>query len=235
MSREPIFCWILILFSVLQVGCSEGLFWKTGKYVPWAQKKWAEEEKIADTLFARKRMMSEAAASVAGAPVETQQQVARKLATVLSEDSVLLLRLHAINLLGQLDCPAANTALANSIIDSNSDIRVASVKAFENMPPNVAVPQLAKVADSDRNIDVRLAATRALGNFTGRQTVTALAVPLNDSDPALQLRAVESLQKVTGENIGKDVGLWQQYVANFTPSNRSETRTAGSPNADSFR
>ena len=183
-------------------GCAEGILWKTGRYTPWAQKQWAEEEKIADTLFARKRLMTEATESVANAPVEQQQQVAQKLAEVVERDPVLLLRLHAINLLGELNCPAANSALAGAINDQESDIRVAAVNAFKNMPADVAVPQLQRVIGGDSNIDVRLAATRTLGSFTGEQAVSALSLALNDPDPALQLRAAESLQNATGESIG---------------------------------
>ena len=63
------------------------------------------------------------------------------------------------------------------------------------------------------NIDVRLAATRALGNFPVSQAASAIGLALNDPDPALQLRAAESLQAVTGEPFGRDIPAWQEYVA----------------------
>jgi len=43
---------------------------------PWIRKEWEAEEKIADSLFARKAQMNQAVAAVAGGTVESQQQVA---------------------------------------------------------------------------------------------------------------------------------------------------------------
>ena len=40
----------------------------------------------------------------------------------------------------------------------------------------------------------------------------ALAVALEDQDPALQRRAVLSLEKVTGRDLGPDVNAWRQLV-----------------------
>lgn len=211
---------ILILIAVIcYTGCAEGPLWKTGKYAPWAQKQWAEEEQIANTLFARKKAMKQSTESVIGAPVEQQQQVAEQLAEVLYRDPILLLRLEAIHLLGQLNCPAANEALSNASRDHNSDIRIAAINVFKSMPADRAVPQLQELIGGDSNVDVRLAATRALGDFAGESSVRALALALQDSDPALQLRAAESLQRVTGQSFGKDIVAWQGYVKNYLPDN----------------
>jgi hypothetical protein len=56
--------------------------------------------------------------------------------------------------------------------------------------------------------------------------VGALSLSLNDRNPALQVRATESLRKVTGEPLGRNVVAWQEYVKNVSPAN---TITAGSP------
>ena len=39
-----------------------------------------------------------------------------------------------------------------------------------------------------------------------------LGEALADADPAMQYRAVLSLKKVTGKDLGNDVDRWQQYV-----------------------
>jgi hypothetical protein len=51
---------------------------------------------------------------------------------------------------------------------------------------------------------------------------------LNDSDPALQLRATESLQAATGENLGSDIRAWQEYVRKSAAPDgtRDQTQTA---------
>ena len=203
--------------GVLLSGCADGPLWKTGKYAPWARNQWAAEEELADTLFSRKRTMSESVASVLNAPVEDQQRVAQTISEVVLRDPILLLRLHGINLLGKLNCPLAVQTLRDASNDNNPDIRIAAVKSWQAMPSETAIPQLQNIIGSDTNVDVRLAATRALGDFNGQQAISAASLALDDKDPALQLRAIESLQRITGESIGRDVSKWQQYVGNVAP------------------
>ena len=140
--------------------------------------------------------MSEAVASVIGAPVEDQQRVAQTISEVVLRDPVLLLRLHGVNLLGKLDCPLAIQTLQDASKDNIPDIRIAAVKSWQAMEPQTAIPQLQNIIGSDTNIDVRLAATRALSKFSGQQAVSAASLALEDDDPALQLSAVESLQRI---------------------------------------
>ena len=68
------------------------------------------------------------------------------------------------------------------------------------------------------NPDVRLAAAKALGETKSPEAVPALGEALSDADPAMQYRAVLSLQKVTGKDLGNDVGRWQQYVKGQQPT-----------------
>ena len=218
----------VIAISFCFVGCAEGPFWRAGKLTPWAQKQWAAEEQIADSLFARKRKMTESVDAAINGPLEDQQRVAQELAEVLYRDHVLLLRIHSVKLLGQLDCPAAVKALVDASHDHTSDIRIEAIKAWGNLPPNTAIPHLQKMIGSDTDIDVRLAATRTLGNFSGQNAVSAIALALEDRNPALQLRAAESLGRVTGEQFGRDISAWQQYVQNTIPD---QTRVGNLPDA----
>ena len=145
-----------IIFALIAVGlfsgCAEGPLWRMGKYTPWAQSHWAEEEKIADTLFTQKREMVAKVDAAVGAPVEQQQEVAYELSEIARRSPVLLLRLHAVNQLGRLKSPAAVDALANAAQDSNSDVRLAAIKAFEKLPANTAIPNLQRMVESDTNI-----------------------------------------------------------------------------------
>ena len=217
---------LLAAVLVSMCGCAEGPLWRAGKYSPWARNQWAAEEQIADTLFVQKRRMSEAVSSVAAAPVEDQQKVAQNLANVMHQSPVLLLRLHAVKLLGQLNCPAATQALVDASHDHNSDLRIQAINSWQAMPADKAIPHLQDMIGSDTEVDVRLAATRALSNFSGERAVSAIAMALEDPNPALQLRAVESLQVVTGEQIGRDVGAWQQYVKNVLPAQQPISSTS---------
>ena len=102
--------------------------------------------------------------------------------------------------------------------DPKSDVRIAAARSWSQLPAEVAVLQLQEMIGSDTNVDVRLAATKALAVFPGSQTVQALSVALSDPDPALQLRAAQTLGKVTGESLGSNVPAWKQYIANTLPN-----------------
>jgi hypothetical protein len=65
---------------------------------------------------------------------------------------------------------------------------------------------------SDGDLDVRIAAARELGKFEDRAAVQSLGAALDDPDPALQRRAVESLRRISGEDFGNSVPAWRQYV-----------------------
>lgn len=227
---------ILLLFALTALsGCAEGTFWKMGQYSPWAREQWSEEEKIADTLFKRKRELNARVEQVSGMAATSQEPVAKELLQVIQQDPVLLIRLHAVKLLGNLSCPSAYSGLEQASRDGTSDVRIAAIRSVESLSGEIAIPILQNILGSDTNIDVRLAATRALGNFPGERTIRVLTTALRDNDPALQVRATESLERVTGESLGPDVLAWQQYVDQYLQDS-AETNPASTPDAsDSLR
>ena len=220
-------------------GCSEGPLWRTGKYSPWVRDKWAQEEKIADTLFSRKNRMERVVANAINGPIDVQEEAALALSDIIFRDKVLLMRLHAVRLLGQLkNSPSAVETLTRASKDNNRDIRLAAIESWKTLGTDSAVPQLQEIIGSDTDIDVRLAATEALGYFPGRASVEALALSLNDRNPALQVRATESLRKATGEPLGRNVVAWQEYVQKVVPQGLpttaiAESKTISSPSSDS--
>jgi HEAT repeat protein len=209
---------------LLLQGCAEGPLWTAGKYVPWARNQWAEEEQIANTIFTRKKQMNELVSNAARGTIEQKEAAARSLSDTIQRDPVLLMRLHAVKLLGQLDCPASTDALYAASKDHNSEVRIAAVQSWSKFPGEIAIRQLQEMIGSDTDVDVRLAATRALGNYQGKQAVQALSLALADRDPALQLRATESLQRATGESLGRDVNAWKLYVQQSLPKSATENR-----------
>ena len=197
---------------------------------PWIRKEWEAEEKVADSLFARKAQMNQAVAEVAGGTVESQQQVASKLSEVVLRDPVLLLRLHAIQLMTSLNCPKTIETLNIAASDPSSDIRIAAVEAFQRIPGQDSIYQLQEIIANDNDDDVRLAAVRALGNLPGQSSVRALGVALNDRNPALQISATESLMQATGQpSIGRDVPAWQNYVQQVAPPIETSTPDTDGP------
>ncbi len=210
-------------------GCAEGRLWRTGQYVPWAQNKWIEEEKIADTLFVKKREMREQVEFAINGTQQDQQNAAKFLAEIVRRDSILLHRIYAVKLLGQLDCPASLKALQEATEDSNSEIRIAAIGSLEQLPADNSLPRLQEILMDDTNTDVRLAAARAIGEFSGEQAITAVAVALDDQDPALQRRVMQSLEKISGEPLGIDLVAWEKYVKATTSDSISPTLKSRSP------
>jgi hypothetical protein len=142
----------------------------------------------------------------------TRQQIAAELAQRLMSESDPLLRERIVMALTPLAAPAATDALRQAVQDKNHAVRLRAVRAWENRPAAEAVPVLAEVLASDTNTDVRLAATRALGQFKDPAAVRPLSVALEDSDPALQFRAVQSLKKITNRDLGADLTAWRRFA-----------------------
>jgi HEAT repeat protein len=141
-----------------------------------------------------------------------QQQISAELAQRLMSESDPLLRERIVTALAPLPTPAASEALRQAVKDRDSAVRRRAVEAWRNRPVAEAVPVLAEVLASDTDMDVRLAATRALGGFRDPAAVRPLSVALEDSDPALQYRAVQSLKKITDRDFGADLVAWRRFA-----------------------
>ena len=75
-----------------------------------------------------------------------------------------------------------------------------------------AVKLLVELLRTDVNVDVRLAAAKALGETRSPAAVAPLGDALADTDPAMQYQAVLAVQQATGKDFGDDVGRWQRYL-----------------------
>ena len=154
---------LVFTLSLLLPGCAEGPLWQAGKYVPWARNQWAEEEQVANTIFTRKKQMNELVTGAARGTIEQKEAAARSLADTIQRDPILLMRLHAVKLLGQINCPASTEALNSASKDHNSDVRIAAVQSWAKFPGEVAIRQLQEIIGSDTDIDVRLGGNAGAG------------------------------------------------------------------------
>ena len=83
---------------------------------------------------------------------------------------------------------------------------------------------------NDQDIDVRIHAVSALGDFTDQRVARILSTVLADPDPAIQMQAAEALGSVTGQNFGSDIQAWQKYIVNTFGQDHAETAELQSPN-----
>jgi HEAT repeats/PBS lyase HEAT-like repeat len=193
-------------------GCAEGPLWRTGRIFPRVVQRWEQEEQIANSVFERKEQMASLVTEAQGNAGAGLDRAARELSQIALSDPILINRMEAIRQLGNLDCPAAWDALRRAINDPDPQVRLVVVRSWTRMSASQAVPALSAAFAADADVDVRLAAVRALGSFPGEASVRALAPALRNADPAIQLRATEALAQATGESFGPDVQAWSHYV-----------------------
>ncbi|MGC3971526.1 MAG: HEAT repeat domain-containing protein [Pirellulales bacterium] len=123
-----------------------------------------------------------------------------------------LIRLETLRVVARCGSPVAGETLREALNDSDRDVRVAACQAWGIHGGAQAVPQLSEALRKDPSVDVRLAAGKALGQIGGQESVQALSVALDDQDPALQYRAIQSLREVTGKDFGDNVAAWRDYT-----------------------
>jgi HEAT repeat protein len=165
------------------------------------------------------RKLSEKAGS---SSAEEKQRVSQQLAAAIRTEKDPLIRIEIIRTLGRYPSPAADLILKAALSDGDTHVRVTACEAWGRRADAAAVKLLAEALRSDVDSDVRLAAAKALGESKNKDAVAPLGDALNDTDPAMQYRAVLSLQQATGKDLGGDVVRWQKYVkgemAEPTPS-----------------
>lgn len=222
---------LLITSVVLFSGCAEGMFWKSGYLSPWVRQRWSDEEQIAATLFTKRAQMREIVEKARESGTAQQDEASQFLADVVTNDPVLLLRIEATKLLGALDTDTARKSVQLAARDRDVEVRLAAVRSLEKLGGDSSGQTLAEMARNDVDIDVRIGATAALGRFNGPFVTQTLKEAINDPDPAMQLRAAESLAAVTGQDFGNDIQAWQAYLQRTTPD-QADSSTQVAEEAD---
>jgi len=188
-----------------------GSFWQ----MPWNEKPDTMPGVVAPhERIARLQALAEEGAT---AQPQRQEQVSKELAGVIREEADPVIRREIVRALAAYPTTAAAGVLKAAMKDSDAEVRMAACDAWAERGGPEAVTILSEALASDTNVDVRLAAARALGQTRDHRAVASLGQALEDRDPAMQRRAVESLEQVTGEDLGNDVNRWRTYVKTGTP------------------
>lgn len=146
-----------------------------------------------------------------------QRQITDQLARQVQVEPDPLVRQAVIQAIAEYRTPMAQQVLEAGLNDDAAAVRIACCRALGKRAEAVSVNSLASVVRSDKDIDVRLAATEALGKIRSPETVKAIAPALDDRDPALQYVGVQSLKAVLGKDYGPDVQVWRQIAAGGAP------------------
>jgi hypothetical protein len=145
-------------------------------------------------------------------PAEQEVFVPQLISQLASENDTYV-RIEILQTLRGYTVPSAQQVFYAGLKDPDPEIRALCCDCLGKHPSPVNAKALAEAMASDTNVDVRLAAAEALGKNRDPIALKALSGGLQDSDPAMQYRAVESLKLVTGRtDLGDDVNEWRRYV-----------------------
>jgi len=146
-----------------------------------------------------------------------QEEVSANLAQAIRTELDPLIRAEIVRALASFQTTTATAVMTAGLNDPDSRVRVACCESLGKRPGPEAVQALGEALTNDSDMSVRLAAARALGETGDTAAVAPLGLALDESDPAMQLRAVESLRAITGREYGQDVNAWREYVAGREP------------------
>ncbi len=210
---------VAFLSTVIAVlsGCRNGGFVDLNglHHMPWAEKPDRMPGVIAphERLSLYQSLTQEARHADSG----RREEIATRLAREIKDEVDPMLRAEIIRSLGRIDSPTSLIVLEAAMKDSSDRVRMLACEAWGRVGGDRALVALEAAVASDPCVDVRLAATRALGEIRHPGAIAVLGRGLNDRDPAIQYRSMQSLKQVTGENFGDNVGHWQEYIATGRP------------------
>lgn len=208
-------CWLIAL---LLEGCASPFTWTDVLSLnPSVRQRWQEDEAYAPTFYAKRDELRGFRESVPTMTAQQQDQLALRLSDVLLNEENPLLRREAILTLGHLGSPHAEPPLRRASEDADPDVRQAVCRAWGRRGGPSAPAALAEILGSDQDVDVRLAAVTELGRFQGPAVSNALVLALEDSDPALQYQAVQTLRDHSEVDYGNSVLAWREYLRGNNP------------------
>jgi len=156
---------------------------------------------------------------------EQREKVAQELSGEIVHEKDAMIRAHIVRTLASYPTETGRAVMRRALRDPDRLVRMAACDAWGQVGDSEAVERLGKTLERDADVDVRLAAVRALGRTREPSAVAALGGALDDKDPAMQYRAMESLAELTGENLDS-VSEWRQYVASGRRPERQPTSVA---------
>ena len=160
-------------------------------------------------------------ALVKGAPKMSpadKERESLELARAIQKEEDPLMRLHILRTLSAFDTPASTAVLKAATKDADRDVRVVCCEAWAKRGGPDAVISLGDVFQDDKDLDVRIAAARGLGELKDPAAIPKLAAALDERDPAMQYRAMQSLQKISGKDYGDNINAWREFARGGQPA-----------------
>ena len=165
--------------------------------------------KTADERIEELRAIAKRAPKMSNAE---REQAAAGIAKEIQNENDLLVRIEMLKCLAVLPSPIAAAVLRSGLEDKDADVRIVCCQSWGKIGGEEAAMELARSLNSDTDVDVRLAAARALGETKSPSAIKVLGDALADSNPAMQARAMAGLKLASGKDYGNDVKAWRQFA-----------------------
>ncbi len=146
-----------------------------------------------------------------------QTQLVEQLAMQIRSESDPIVRRAIQQNVAKFRTPLAREMLLAGLNDEDRDVRIVCCLSLALQQDARVVEALHEVLKSEPDSDVRMAAVDALGHIQTPESIAALAVAIEDRDPAMQYAGVRALKGASGQDLGNDVATWREYVAGPNP------------------
>jgi hypothetical protein len=196
----------LAMSLICLAGCASWMPWRNAQ----ADK---DREQYGPTADERiKSLAVDTKAARSGSAAE-QAAFTRRLVTEMLDEHDPRVRCRILDAAAEFDTPEALAICRGALQDPDDRVRMAACSAWGRRGGPEAIELLAARYQNDPDLDVRLRAIRGLGDLEDEAAVPVLAKALEDSDPAIQYRAVTSLKRCSGRDLGNDVNRWREWAA----------------------
>ena len=176
-----------------------------------------------DPPHERKKLIREKGVQGATAPESDREILVAQLVHEYQTSPDPNMRREAVDALAKIPHSQRDRFLQEILQDPNPFVRLSALEALSNTysgDPRDLLRLLIDRMKTDPDQDVRVAATRILGNISSknsaehshRMVVLELGNLLNDKVPAVRYSAMLSLCKTTGMDYGNDINRWQHYM-----------------------
>lgn len=209
-ERATIGVWLLTLWFVAAAGCQSiphPNIWPFPEY----------ERTTYHTPAMRADAIRQFAARSTQTDTPEQRTMTDQLARQIQIEPDPVVRLAVVETVAEFRTPMAQQVLEAGLNDEDRTVRIGCCKELGRRGDAASVAKLAEVLRTDKDFDVRMAATSALGKFKTPESIQALAVALDDNDPAMQYVGVQSMKSATGKDYGPNVETWRQVARGGAP------------------
>lgn len=200
---------IYLAYCSLLFGCQSGIF---------SSKKSSKAELPRGIVLPQEKLQSWKNLAESARDPQQASRVSAQLLEALKSEGDPQLRVELLRIASAMPAETCLPLVELGLQDHDPEVQNQACRLAAIVGAPSLIGQLAGLARSATNQDVRQAAIKALGRFKDSAATVALGTLLQDRDPAVQYLAIRSLRENTGRDFGYDVAKWQAFVEELHPA-----------------